>query len=62
MVAVKKMDLELLDVESSDRLDILHREVQIMSLCNHPNLLPIYQSFVSSTDLYLITPIMSGGN
>ncbi|CAO3617305.1 unnamed protein product [Cunninghamella blakesleeana] len=62
MVAVKKMDLELLDVESNDRLDILHREVQIMSLCHHPNLLPIYQSFVSSTDLYLITPIMSGGS
>ncbi|KAI9308546.1 kinase-like domain-containing protein [Cunninghamella echinulata] len=62
MVAVKKMDLEILDVESNDRLDILHREVQIMSLCHHPHLLPIYQSFVSSTNLYLITPIMSGGS
>ncbi|KAI8082719.1 kinase-like domain-containing protein [Halteromyces radiatus] len=58
LVAVKQLDLETLD--NPARLDALHREVQIMSLCQHPNLLPLLQSFVSFSYLYIITPIMSG--
>lgn len=63
-VAIKKVNLELLDKgqEDASRLDALRKEIQIMTLCRHTHLLPVYQSFVSLSHLYIITPIMSAGN
>ncbi|KAI8147445.1 kinase-like domain-containing protein [Fennellomyces sp. T-0311] len=62
-VAVKQIDLELLDVTNeSKRLDGLRREIQIMKLCRHKHLLPTLQSFVNSSYLYIIMPIMSSGS
>ncbi|KAI9491817.1 kinase-like domain-containing protein [Zychaea mexicana] len=62
-VAVKQIDLELLDVShESKRLDGLRREIQIMKLCRHEHLLPTFQSFVSSSYLYIIMPMMSSGS
>lgn len=65
VIAIKKVDLEQLDMNKGDewtkRLDSLRREIQIMKLCRHPHLLPTYQSFVVSTDLYIVMPLMSAG-
>ncbi|CDH50459.1 serine threonine-protein kinase osr1 [Lichtheimia corymbifera JMRC:FSU:9682] len=63
-VAIKKVNLELLDKgqEDASRLDALRKEIQIMTLCRHTHLLPVYQSFVSLSHLYIITPIMSAGS
>lgn len=65
LIAIKKVDLEQLDMNKGDewsrRLDSLRREIQITKLCRHPHLLPTYQSFVASTDLYIIMPLMSAG-
>ncbi|KAF7729307.1 hypothetical protein EC973_004563 [Apophysomyces ossiformis] len=61
-VAIKAVDLELLDVKQDSQLEALHKEIQIMSLCNHPHLLPVYQSFVSATHLHIVMPIMSAGS
>jgi len=33
-----------------------------MKSYNHPNVLPLYASFVAGQDLYMITPFMSGGS
>ncbi|OAD79812.1 hypothetical protein PHYBLDRAFT_106324, partial [Phycomyces blakesleeanus NRRL 1555(-)] len=61
-IAIKRIDLERLDINGTGtRLDALHKEIQIMSLCNHPHLLPIYQSFVSNSYLYIVMPLMSAG-
>lgn len=61
IVAVKKVDLEHSELLDSDRLDGLRREIQIMKLCRHEHLLPIYQSFTVRSALYIVMPIMSGG-
>ncbi|ORY97650.1 kinase-like domain-containing protein [Syncephalastrum racemosum] len=61
-VAIKKVNLELLDIEDANRLEALRKEIQIMTLCRHPHLLPVLQSFVAMSHLYIITPIMSAGS
>ena len=59
---MKQIDLELLDISyESKRLDGLRREIQIMKLCRHKHLLPTYQSFVDSSHLYIVMPMMSFG-
>ncbi|KAI8098934.1 kinase-like domain-containing protein [Halteromyces radiatus] len=64
LVAIKTINLERLDItdSSSTRLDCLRKEIQIMKLCQHEHLLPVFQSFVVKNHLYLVTPIMSGGS
>ncbi|KAI8148844.1 kinase-like domain-containing protein [Fennellomyces sp. T-0311] len=65
LVAIKKVNLELLDRGHDDgtqRLEALRKEIQIMTLCRHPHLLPVYQSFVSQSHLHIIMPIMSAGS
>lgn len=46
---------------SSLQEDII-QETQTMKAYNHPNVLPLYTSFVAGTALYMITPFMSGGS
>ncbi|KAI9490890.1 kinase-like domain-containing protein [Zychaea mexicana] len=65
LVAIKKVNLELLDKGNDDgalRLEALRKEIQIMTLCRHPHLLPVYQSFVSLSHLHIVMPIMSAGS
>ena len=38
------------------------REIQNMNLCRHPNLLPVFGSFVNGSKLYIVTPYLSAGN
>jgi Protein tyrosine and serine/threonine kinase len=41
--------------------EIIH-EAQTMKSYNHPNVLPLYTSFVHGQDLWMVTPFMSGGS
>lgn len=61
VVAIKKVNLELLRDDDGSRLDALRKEIQIMTLCRHTHLLPVHQSFVSRSHLYIVMPIMSAG-
>ncbi|PHZ10906.1 Pkinase-domain-containing protein, partial [Rhizopus microsporus ATCC 52813] len=61
MIAIKTVNLEDNHLDDS-RLEALRKEIQIMNLCKHPHLLQVYQSFVHSSQLYIVTPIMSAGS
>ncbi|KAL1916532.1 uncharacterized protein VTP21DRAFT_5723 [Calcarisporiella thermophila] len=58
-VALKILDL---DRFQRNQIDELRKETQIMSLCRHPNLLPVYRSFVHGSQLYIVTPNLSAGS
>ncbi|KAJ3065765.1 hypothetical protein HDU98_010870 [Podochytrium sp. JEL0797] len=59
IVAVKVIDLDWFD---RSQIDELRREIQIMSLSRHPNLLPVYGSFVNGAKLFIVTPFLSAGS
>uniref|UniRef100_A0A7S0RYN2 Protein kinase domain-containing protein n=1 Tax=Chlamydomonas leiostraca TaxID=1034604 RepID=A0A7S0RYN2_9CHLO len=58
VVAIKKMNLESLNC---DLEEIIH-EAQTMKAYNHPNVLPLYTSFVSGQELWMVMPFVSGGS
>mmetsp|Transcript_17658 Transcript_17658/g.55271 ORF Transcript_17658/g.55271 Transcript_17658/m.55271 type:complete len:212 (+) Transcript_17658:505-1140(+) len=57
-VALKVMDLDNVSAEITDIL----REVQIMRMCCHTNILCCYASFVRDSDLHLVMPLMEKGS
>ncbi|KAI8347627.1 kinase-like domain-containing protein [Choanephora cucurbitarum] len=61
VIAIKTVNLEENGIDDA-RLDALRKEIQIMTLCRHPHLLEVLQSFVYRSQLYIITPIMSAGS
>ncbi|KAI8364956.1 kinase-like domain-containing protein [Blakeslea trispora] len=61
VIAIKTVNLEENGLDDA-RLDALRKEIQIMTLCRHPHLLEVFQSFVYRSQLYIITPIMSAGS
>lgn len=58
IVAVKKVNLDKLECQLDD---IIH-EAQTMKQYRHPHILPLYCSFVSDSELWLVTPFMEGGS
>ncbi|KAI3665959.1 hypothetical protein L6452_44594 [Arctium lappa] len=58
IVAIKVLDLE----KCNNDLDGIRREVQIMSLIDHPNLLRAYCSFTTGHNLWVVMPYMAGGS
>ena len=38
------------------------REINIMSITNHENLLNFYVSFVDKTDIWIVMPLILGGS
>ncbi|XP_042755260.2 serine/threonine-protein kinase BLUS1 [Lactuca sativa] len=58
IVAIKVLDLE----KCNNDLDGIRREVQTMSLINHPNLLRAYCSFTTGHSLWVVMPYMAGGS
>jgi len=58
-VAIKMIDLDMFE---RNQIDELRREIQIMNLCRHPNLLTVYGSFVNGSKLYIVTPYLSAGS
>ncbi|XP_010251249.1 PREDICTED: serine/threonine-protein kinase BLUS1 isoform X2 [Nelumbo nucifera] len=58
IVAIKVLDLE----KCNSDLDSIRREVQTMSLIDHPNVLRAYCSFTADRSLWVVMPYMSGGS
>jgi len=58
-VAIKMIDLDMFE---RNQIDELRREIQIMHLCRHENLLTVYGSFVNGSKLYIVTPYLSAGS
>lgn len=58
-VAVKMIDLDHFE---RDQIDELRREIQVMTLCKHANLLRILASFVHDSKLWIVTPYLRGGS
>ena len=58
VVAVKKMNLESLNCD----LDEIVHEAQTMRQFNHPNVLPLYSSFVAGQELWMVMPYCPGGS
>lgn len=58
VVAIKVLDLE----KCNNDLDGIRREVQTMSLIDHPNLLRAHCSFTADHCLWVVMPYMAGGS
>ncbi|KAK8653300.1 hypothetical protein V6N13_127308 [Hibiscus sabdariffa] len=58
IVAIKVLDLE----KCNNDLDGIRREVQTLSLIDHPNVLRAYCSFTSGHNLWVVMPYMAGGS
>lgn len=58
IVAIKVLDLE----RCYNNLDGIRREVQTMSLIDHPNLLHAHCSFTAGHSLWVVMPYMDGGS
>lgn len=59
VVAIKVFDLDSFE---RNHIDELRKEIQIMSLSKHPNLLPVYGSLVHELKLYIFMPLLRGGS
>ncbi|KAE8021536.1 hypothetical protein FH972_007419 [Carpinus fangiana] len=58
IVAIKVLDLE----KCNNDLDGIRREVQTMTLIDHPNVLRAHCSFTTSHSLWVVMPYMAGGS
>ncbi|KAF7129302.1 hypothetical protein RHSIM_Rhsim10G0020800 [Rhododendron simsii] len=58
IVAIKVLDLE----KCSNDLDGIRREVQMMTLIDHPNVLRAHCSFTTGHSLWVVMPYMAGGS
>lgn len=57
-VAIKVVDLEWLQAPLED----IGREIQVMSLSSHPNVVPFSTAFVQAADLWIVMPLLTGGS
>lgn len=57
-VAIKVVELEWLQAPLED----IGREIQVMSLSSHPNVVPFSTAFVEGTDLWIVMPLLTGGS
>ncbi|KAE9449132.1 hypothetical protein C3L33_18969, partial [Rhododendron williamsianum] len=58
IVAIKVLDLE----KCNNDLDGIRREVQMMTLIDHPNVLRAHCSFTTGHSLWVVMPYMAGGS
>lgn len=57
-VAIKVIDLEWLQAPLED----IGREIHVMSLSSHPNIVPFSTAFVVGADLWIVMPLLTGGS
>lgn len=58
-VAIKMIELDRFE---RNQIDELRKEIQVMALCKHSNLLPILATFVNESKLWIVTPFLSCGS
>ncbi|RKO95729.1 hypothetical protein CXG81DRAFT_11078, partial [Caulochytrium protostelioides] len=60
----RQVGIKMIDLDQFERnqIDELRKEIQIMSLSKHPNLLPVYGSFVNGSKLYIVMPFLQAGS
>lgn len=58
-VAIKVIDLDVLE---GTTFDDIRRELQIMRMCVHPNVLTYHVAFPVGSKMYLVMPLVSGGS
>ncbi|KAI3638882.1 hypothetical protein MIR68_003380 [Amoeboaphelidium protococcarum] len=58
-VAIKVIELDQFE---RNQIDELRKELQVMTLSRHPNLLPVKGSFVVESKLYIVTPLCYAGS
>ena len=58
-VAIKVIDLEVLE---GTTFDDIRRELQIMRMCVHPNVLTYHVAFPVATKMWLVMPLVAGGS
>lgn len=58
-LAIKVIDMDMFE---RNQIEELRRETQVMFLCKHPNLLPVYCSYVLGSKLHIVTPYLAAGS
>lgn len=58
-VAVKVVDLDSLE---GTTFDDIRRELQIMRLCTHPNVISYHVAFPVESKMWLVMPLITGGS
>ena len=60
----KPLAIKVIDLDQFERnqIDELRKELQVMNLCKHPNLLNVRSAFVNGSKLYIVTPLLYAGS
>lgn len=58
-VAIKMIDLDRFE---RNQIDELRKEIQVMTLCKHENILNVLASFVDKSNLWIVTPFLKAGS
>jgi len=45
----------------SEEVDALKNEVTILGICNHPHVVQLYESYITSDKIYMVQDLLSGG-
>ena len=53
---VKKKELSLKDIE------LLKREIEVLKICQHPNIIRFYDVFENSDYIYIVMEYLKGGD
>lgn len=61
MVAIKEMELDD-EYGSEKEWAVIEKEINVMRLLDHPNVIQSYISFVYDTTLWLVMPLMNAGS
>ena len=60
-VAIKIISLDRFDTKKHSMED-MRKEINIISKCNHPNVLKYFVSFLNQKELWLVMPLIEGGS
>jgi serine/threonine-protein kinase OSR1/STK39 len=60
-VAIKIISLDRFDSKRHS-MEEMRKEINILSKCNHANVLKYYVSFLNQKELWLVMPLIDGGS
>ena len=59
-VAIKVINMD--SVKTGHSMEDMRKEISIISKCHHKNVLQYYVSFIHEKELWLVMPLIQGGN